>query len=193
MLMAGVTNEEDAEEYHHWRALTANLLVPEVDGKWSPNFDAGPILKWIGKFASRIRRKLRPWATQSLRVGKEDLKTIVSAAVALDLKFKKQQADYRFVTYTGGKANQQYGYMFYDSEMEDIDDEELEKPGRVELAVAPALERCGNANGYIYDQSFILLKADVSRRVVRSRTAAGRLPRSKNHGVATRVRSIFRM
>jgi len=131
----GVKNEDDAEEYHHWRALTANLLVPEVDGKWNPNFDAGPILKWIAKFAGRIRRKLRPWATQSLRLGKEDLKTIVSAAVALDLKFKKLQADYRFVTYTGGRANQQYGYMFYDSEMEDVD-EEFDKAGRVELALA---------------------------------------------------------
>ncbi|KAF2811088.1 uncharacterized protein BDZ99DRAFT_475931 [Mytilinidion resinicola] len=191
---AGVKNEEDAEEYHHWRALTTNLLVPEVDGKWSPNFDAGPILKWIGKFASRIRRKLRPWATQSLRSGKEDLKTIVSAAAALDLKFKKQQADYRFVTYTGGKASQQYGYMFYESEMEEIDDEEIDNPGKVELAVAPALERCGNANGYIYDQSFILLKSEVTcKRVLRSRAAAGRLPRSKNRGVATRVRSIFKI
>jgi hypothetical protein len=112
--------------------------------------------------------------------------------VALDLKFKKQHAEYRFVTYTGGRVSQQYGYMFYDSEMEDIE-EELEKPRRVELALAPALERCGNANGYIYDQSFILMKADVScRRVVRNRPT-GHSSRSKNRGVATRVRSMFRI
>lgn len=98
---------------------------------------------------------------------------MVSAAVALDLKMKRQRADYRFVTFTGGKPNQFWGYGFYDSEMEDIDDDEDEdsedgyeseraKTRRVELALAPALERCGSANGHVFDQSFILVKADVS-------------------------------
>jgi hypothetical protein len=100
---------------------------------------------------------------------------MVSAAVALDLKMKRQRADYRFVTFTGGKANEFWGYGFYDSEMEDIDDDEEEeedsedgyennrpKTRRVELALAPALERCGSANGHVFDQSFILVKADVT-------------------------------
>ena len=102
--------------------------------------------------------------------------TIVSASVALDLKMKRQRADYRFVTFTGGKQNQFWGYGFYDSEMEDVYEDEDDGYGggayggnqrgvkgrRVELALAPALERCGNANGHVFDQSFILVKADVS-------------------------------
>lgn len=68
-----------------------------------------------------------------------------------------------------------YGYGFYDSEMEDVDEEDddegrVQKGRRVELSLAPALERCGNANGHIFEQSFILLKADVScRRLERER------------------------
>lgn len=123
-----------------------------------------------------MRRRLRPYSTVSLRDSKEQLSTIVSASVALDLKMKRQLADYRFVTFTGGKPNQFWGYGFYDSEMEDVyDDSEDSDSGqggygeshsvksrRVELALAPALERCGNANGHVFDQSFILVKADVS-------------------------------
>jgi len=160
--LSAVKNEQQAEEYHHWRSMTVNLLVPQIDGKWSPVFDATPVLKWIRRFCSRLRRKLRPWSTQSLRLGKEQLYTIISAAVALDLKMKRQRADYRFVTFTGGKPNQFWGYGFYDSEMEDIDEEEEGRGRRVELSLAPALERCGNANGHVFDQNFILVKADVS-------------------------------
>jgi hypothetical protein len=124
-----------------------------------------------------MRRKLRPWSTHSLRAGKEQLQTIVSAAVALDLKMKRQLADYRFVTFTGGKKDQFWGYGFYESEMEDVydddDDDEYHAVGgygsmasaksrKVELALAPALERCGNANGHVFEQSFMLVKADVS-------------------------------
>ena len=181
--LSAVKNEDQAEEYHRWRALTVNLLVPQVDGKWSPTYDATPVLKWISRFCSRIRRRLRPWATQSLRASKEQLYTIVSAAVALDLKMKRQRADYRFITWTGGKPNQFWGYGFYDSEMEDLEteDEGGYRGGsvissasrvrrRVELSLAPALERCGNANGHVFDQNFILVKADVScRRLERSR------------------------
>ena len=159
--------------------MTVNLLVPQVEGKWRPNFDPEPTLKWISKFAGRIRRKLRPWATKNLRLGKEDLKTIVSAAVALDLKFKKQIADYRFVTFTGGKSHMQYGYQFYESEMENIDEDDT-TPKRVELAVAPALERCGNANGYVYSQSFILVKADVSCRHATKNSRSSRAPRKES-------------
>lgn len=170
-------NEVQAEEYHHWRSLTVNLLVPQVDGKWRPTFDAAPVLKRITRFCSRLRRKLRPWSTVSLRQGGEQLHTIVSASVALDLKMKRQRADYRFVTFTGGKKDQYWGYGFYDSEMDDVyeddDDNDSDEGGyggiaggargrRVELALAPALERCGNANGHVFDQSFILVKADVS-------------------------------
>lgn len=90
---------------------------------------------------------------------------------------KRQRADYRFVTFTGGKKDQYWGYGFYDSEMEDVDEDEDDDYGnhnkeygasgegrgrQVELALAPALERCGNANGHVFDQSFILVKADVS-------------------------------
>jgi hypothetical protein len=160
--LSAVKNEEQAEEYHHWRSITVNLLVPQVDGKWNPAFDAAPVLKWIRRFASRLRRKLRPWSTRSLRLGKDQLYTIVSAAVALDLKMKRQRADYRFVTFTGGKPNQFWGYGFYESEMEDIDTEDEERGRRVQLSLAPALERCGNANGHVFDQNFILVKADVS-------------------------------
>lgn len=174
-LRKAVKNEAEAEEYHYWRSLTVNLLVPQVDGKWRPTFDATPVLKRITRFCQRIRRKLRPWSTRSLRTGLEQLHTIVSASVALDLKMKRQLADYRFVTFTGGKKDQYWGYGFYDSEMEDVyeDDEDSDEDGaygapggargrRVELALAPALERCGNANGHVFDQSFILVKADVS-------------------------------
>ena len=184
--LSAVKNEEQAEEYHRWRALTVNLLVPQVDGKWNPTNDATPVLKWIRRFCSRLRRRLRPWATQSLRAGKEQLYTIVSAAVALDLKMKRQRADYRFITWTGGRPNQFWGYGFYDSEMEDFesDDEEGYRGGsvistssrrrrRVELSLAPALERCGNANGHVFDQNFILVKADVScRKLEKSREIA---------------------
>ncbi|KAF2854241.1 hypothetical protein T440DRAFT_486824 [Plenodomus tracheiphilus IPT5] len=174
-LRKAVKNEVQAEEYHHWRSLTVNLLVPQVNGKWQPTFDATPVLKRITRFCSRLRRKLRPWSTESLRMGQEQLHTIVSAAVALDLKMKRQRADYRFVTFTGGKKDQYWGYGFYDSEMDDVyedDDDDSDtgayganggpKSRRVELALAPALERCGNANGHVFDQSFILVKADVS-------------------------------
>jgi hypothetical protein len=173
-LRKAVKNEKEAEQYHQWRSLTVDLLVPQVDGKWRPTFDATPVLKRISRFCSRTRRKLRPWSSQSLRTGREQLHTIVSAAVALDLKMKRQLADYRFVTFTGGKKDQFWGYGFYESEMEDVyDDDEGDHhssgvyrssitKGRVELALAPALERCGNANGHVFEQNFMLVKADVS-------------------------------
>lgn len=161
--------------------MTVNLLVPQVDGKWCPTFDAAPVLKRISRFCSRLRRKLRPWSTSSLRLGKEQLYTIVSAAVALDLKMKRQRADYRFVTFTGGKPDQFWGYGFYDSEMEDIDEEEEGKARRVELSLAPALERCGNANGHVFDQNFILVKADVSCKRLDRKRAGGRPGR--RHGI----------
>lgn len=168
--------------------MTVNLLVPQVEGKWRPTFDAAPVMKRISRFCSRLRRKLRPWATQSLSLGKEQLRTIVSAAVALDLKMKKQRADYRFVTFTGGRADQLFGYGFYDSEMEDINEDDG-KPRRVELSLAPALERCGNANGHIFDQSFILVKADVScRRLDKKRSP-------KRHGTGpdrSAIRSFWK-
>ncbi|KAF2205160.1 hypothetical protein GQ43DRAFT_408044 [Delitschia confertaspora ATCC 74209] len=160
-LRKAVKNDEEAEEYHRWRAMTVNLLVPQVDGRWRPTFDPSPVLKRISRFCSKLRRKLRPWSTQSLAQGKEQLRTIISAAVALDLKMKRQRADYRFVTYTGGTSGQLYGYSFYESEMEEIHVDDG-KPRKVEICVAPALERCGNANGYVFDQNLILVKADVS-------------------------------
>jgi hypothetical protein len=154
--------------------MTVNMLVPQVDGKWRPTFDASPVLKRISRFCQRMRRKLRPWATHSLSSGKEQLSTIVSASVALDLKMKRQLADYRFVTFTGGRKDQYYGYGFYDSEMEDMYEDEAEhgsggygvdgslKGRTVQLALAPALERCGNANGHLFEKSFVMVKADVS-------------------------------
>jgi hypothetical protein len=188
--LSAVKNEAQAEEYHRWRALTVNLLVPQVDGKWSPTFDAAPVLKWIKRFCARLRRRLRPWAGRRLREGKDQLYTIVSAAVALDLKMKRQRADYRFITWTGGRPNQFWGYGFYDSEMEDVEseDEGAYRGGsvvssasrvrpRVVLSLAPALERCGNANGHVFDQNFILVKADVTcRRLERAREPARKKP-----------------
>lgn len=147
-----------------------NLLVPQEAGKLRPVFDVAPIFKRIQRFCSKIRRRLRPWSTSSLSAGKKELHDIVSAAVALDLTMKRQAADYRFVTFTGGRADQQYGYGFYDSEMDDLDEDEPglgyrnKKGATVELSVAPALERCGSANGYQFESSFILVKADVSCR-----------------------------
>jgi hypothetical protein len=185
-LRTAVRNEEEAEQYHRWRSLTVNMLVPQVDGKWRPTFDATPVLKRIKRLCSRMRRRLRPYATQSLRDGKEQLHTIISAAVALDLKMKRQPADYRFVTFTGGKEGQLYGYGFYDSEMEDID-EDVNKARDVQLLVAPALERCGNANGYIFDQTFILMKADVSCR----RLDKKRAPRKQSTRAGIRSFSNF--
>lgn len=172
--------------------MTVNLLVPQVDGKWRPTFDATPVLKRISRFCNRMRHKLRPWSTQSLRAGKEQLGTIVSASVALDLKMKRQLADYRFVTFTGGKKDQYWGYGYYDSEMEDVYDDDDEntaggysvngngKGRRVELALAPALERCGNANGHVFDQSFMMVKADVTcKRLEKQRKQQ---PRSRGGG-----------
>jgi hypothetical protein len=166
--------------------MTVNMLVPQVDGKWRPTFDATPVLKRISRFCSRLRRRLRPYATQSLSSGKEQLHTIVSAAVALDLKMKSQRADYRFVTFTGGKSKELYGYGFYDSEMEDVDEGDY-KGKRVELSVAPALERCGNANGHIFEQSFILVKAEVScKKLTKERTK-----RDRHVGTRARIRSML--
>jgi hypothetical protein len=132
-----------------------------------------------------MRRKLRPWATRSLSTGKEQLNTIVSASVALDLKMKRQLADYRFVTFTGGKRDEYWGYGFYDSEMEDVYEDEYEdavagkagygingnlKGRTVQLALAPALERCGNVNGHLFEKSFVMVKADVScKRLVKEK------------------------
>lgn len=187
-LRKAVTNEAQAEEYHRWRAMTVNLLVPSVEGKLRPTFDATPVLKRISRFCSRLRKKLRPYATQSLRLGKEQLNTIVSAAVALDLKMKRQRADYRFVTFAGGKPDHFFGYGFYDSEMEDVD-EDMQKARRVELSLAPALERCGNANGHVFDQSFILVKADVTCRRIEKK----RPPRKKQPGTRSGVRSVMNL
>jgi hypothetical protein len=177
-LRKAVKNEEEAEQYHQWRSLTVNLLVPQVDGRWRPTFDATPVMKRILRICTRLRRKLRPWATHSLRASKEQLHTIVSAAVALDLKMKRQRADYRFVTFTGGRADQFWGYGFYESEMEDVDDEdegyEVVKGRKVELALAPALERCGNANGMVFEEGFMLVRADVSCKRLEGREKRGR-------------------
>lgn len=169
-LRKAVKNEAQAEDYHRWRALTVNLLVPQESGKLRPVFDVAPIFARISRFCSKIRRRLRPWSTRSLSAGSKELHDIVSAAVALDLTMKRQAADYRFVTFTGGRPDEQFGYGFYDSEMEDLDEGEgglgyrNKKGATVELSVAPALERCGSANGYQFERSFILVKADVSCR-----------------------------
>jgi len=196
-LRKAVKNEVEAEEYHLWRSLTVNLLVPQVDGKWRPTFDAAPVLKRITRFCSRLRRKLRPWSTASLRKGEQQLHTIVSASVALDLKMKRERADYRFVTFTGGRKDQYWGYGFYESEMDDVhEDDDYDdsdeggygitggaKGRRVELALAPALERCGNANGHVFDQSFILVKADVScKRVEKAQKPARAGTRGRSRG-----------
>ncbi|KAF2012532.1 hypothetical protein BU24DRAFT_411890 [Aaosphaeria arxii CBS 175.79] len=197
-LRQAVTNEEQAAEYHKWRAMTVNLLVPQVEDKENggtklrPTFDASPILKRIKRFCSRLRSKLRPWSTQSLRLGKDRLYSIVSAAVALDLKMKRQRADYRFVTFTGGKPDQLYGYSYYDSEMEDIE-EDINKARRVELSVAPALERCGNANGHIFENSFILVKADVSCRRLEKKRPPSASKKQANSGTKSGVRSVMNM
>jgi hypothetical protein len=144
-----------------------------------------------------MRRRLRPWSTRSLSYGKEQLGTIVSASVALDLKMKRQRADYRFVTFTGGKKDQYWGYGFYDSEMEDVYDDDSDDMGggyggygssdnprgrRVELALAPALERCGNANGHVFDQSFMMVKADVSCKRLQKRKKQQPRPRGGGGG-----------
>jgi hypothetical protein len=123
---------------------------------------------------------LRSSLTLHRSVGKDRLHTIVSAAVALDLKMKRQLADYRFVTFTGGRTDEMYGFGYYDSEMEDIDDS-LVKSRRVEISLAPALERCGNANGHIFENSYILLKAEVScKRLEKQRPPrAGKPPGSR--------------
>ncbi|KAF1939285.1 hypothetical protein EJ02DRAFT_382007 [Clathrospora elynae] len=205
-LRKAVKNEVQAEEYHQWRSMTVNLLVPQIDGRWRPTFDAAPVLKRISRFCSRLRRKLRPWSTQSLRLGKVQLNTIVSASVALDLKMKRQLADYRFVTFTGGKKDQYWGYGFYDSEMEDVyeDDDENGRGGfgvngsvkgrRVELALAPALERCGNANGHIFDQSFIMVKADVScKRLEKPKKTQPRSRRGDGGGLRSASRGFGRL
>lgn len=104
---------------------------------------------------------------------------------------KRQLADYRFVTFTGGKKDQYWGYGFYDSEMEDVFDDDSDDMGggyssnenprgrRVELALAPALERCGNANGHVFDQSFVMVKADVSCKRLEKRKQQ---PRSRAGG-----------
>ncbi|KAA8625789.1 hypothetical protein PtrSN002B_011198 [Pyrenophora tritici-repentis] len=196
-LRKAVRNEAQAEEYHLWRSMTVNLLVPQVDGKWRPTFDAAPVLKRISRFCSRMRRKLRPWSTQSLRSGKERLSTIVSASVALDLKMKRQLADYRFVTFTGGKKDQYWGYGYYDSEMEDVyddDDDDMNdgygasniRGRRVELALAPALERCGNANGHVFDQSFMMVKADVSCKRLEKTKKQQQQPRARSRASTSR-------
>lgn len=183
-LRKAVTNEAQAEEYHRWRAMTVNLLVPQVDGRWRPTFDAAPVIKRISRFCSKLRRRLRPYSTQSLRLCKGQLHDIVSAAVALDLKMKKQKADYRFVAFAGGKQNQFFGYDYNDFEMDDVEEDDP-KARRVELSLAPALERCGNANGHVFDQSFILVKANVSCR----RIEKVRPPRKKPPGPRTGIRT----
>jgi hypothetical protein len=189
-LRKAVKNEEQAEEYHRWRAMTVQMLIPQVDGKWRPTFDAGPVLKRISRICSKLRRKLRPYCTQSLRHGKEQLHNIVSAAVALDLKMKRQRADYRFVTFTGGNTDQLYGYPFYDSEMEDLEDDNM-KGRRVELALAPALERCGNTNGHIFENPFILVKADVScKRLQNKRTPR---PKKQQPGTRNGIRAVMKL
>ncbi len=112
-------------------------------------------------------------------MGAEQLRTIVSASVALDLKMKRQRADYRFVTFTAEK-NQYWGYDFFDSEMEDIYDGEddghsmgfrqavsVNDARQVQVALAPALERCGDARGRYFDQTLVLVKADVSCKKLR--------------------------
>ena len=105
---------------------------------------------------------------------------------------KRQRADYRFVTFTENK-DQYWGYGFFESEMEDIYDDRNEsvkggsehgtvKGRKVELALAPALERCGNANGRLFDQTFILIKADVSCKKLKKK---GSQSNSKGTGQST--------
>jgi hypothetical protein len=109
--------------------------------------------------------------------------------VALDLKMKRQRAEYRFPTFTGGGSDQLHGYAFYDSEMEDVYVKDG-KPRRVELCLAPALERVGNANGYVFDQNFILVKAEVSCKRLNK---PGRARRPGGGRGRTGIRSIFGM
>jgi hypothetical protein len=58
----------------------------------------------------------------------------------------------------------------------------------VELALAPALERCGNANGHIFDQNFMLVKADVTcKRLEKQR----KLPKTRAKKGGTGVGAIW--
>ena len=53
---------------------------------------------------------------------------------------------------------------------------------KVEMSLAPALERCGNANGYVFDQNFMLVKADVTtKRLARSKPP--RRPGTRTGGI----------
>ncbi|KAF2004472.1 hypothetical protein P154DRAFT_519340 [Amniculicola lignicola CBS 123094] len=201
-LRKAVKNEAQASAYHAWRATTVELLIPRVDNQWAPVFDTGPVLKSMSRIASKLRRKLRPYSTSSLRSpdAKEGLKIIVSAAVALDLKMKRQRADYRFVTFTGSHYSQLYGFPLFEEEMEDIDEDthlgggigSMGKKGRmVQVSIAPALERCGNANGHIFEQSFIMLKADVSCRRLERDRKGGRGRDKRTGGTRTGIRNLW--
>ena len=75
--LTAVKNEDQAEAYHAWRATTVNLLVPQIDGKWRPTFDAAPVLKRISRFCRTLRARLRPWSTQSLSGGKDQLLSLI--------------------------------------------------------------------------------------------------------------------
>ena len=197
-----VKNDEEAAQFHAWMSLTTNLLIPQVDGKLRPTFDAEPILKWIRAFARKLRRRLQPWATHDLRDedAKELLRSIVSAAVALDLKMQRQRAEYRYVRLSSGSSGAGYGFSFCADDMisvniqsdesseEDLPKHDLEKPEkhdesgkrwpkRVELVLAPALETfdCRNDSGLGLKKARVVVKAQVSCKRVESRKA--RAPR----------------
>lgn len=61
------------------------------------------------------------------------------------------------------------------------------KSRRVELALAPALERCGNANGHVFEQSFILVKAEVSCKRLEKKQP---LPKSRGSSTKSKTKGI---
>lgn len=155
-----------------------NLLIPQVAGELQPKVDSRSVFKAISKLSARIRRKLRPYAVQELRSGKEELKAIIMSAVTLDLQFKKQRADFRLLVFSIRETNHQFGFNVFDAKMEDVHGGESDS-NIVELVLAPALEKRGDSDGENFNQSTILLKADVTCNRITREHRGGRSKRVK--------------
>ncbi|KAF2489465.1 hypothetical protein BU16DRAFT_586508 [Lophium mytilinum] len=139
------SNTVEYEEYHEWRSLTYNLLFPGRGREATPRIDMREVIGQRDLITHKIWKDLRSYVTRANKpTAKDDLRDIVRDAMALDVDFKKQKADFSF----GSWGDALYGYEFVPEHMEDL--RRSSKRDIVQLMVSPALFKRGDSSGHNY-------------------------------------------
>ncbi|KAF2812624.1 uncharacterized protein BDZ99DRAFT_270302 [Mytilinidion resinicola] len=146
------------EEYHEWRSLTYNLLFPGRGRETTPRIDMKEVIGQRNMVTHKIWKDLKSYVTRANKtLAKDNLRDIVRDAMALDVDFKKQKADFFF----GSWGDALYGYEFVPEHMEDL--RRSSKRDMVQLMVSPGLFKRGDSSGHNYHKPKLKI---VNARVI---------------------------